>query len=240
MTRHLFFFVLLVVSVGCSEYSPPDTVARLATSSPSNAQGSTASTTTTSGSQTSTSTVSGGSTTTSGSMSNAGSSSSIQTMPRAVTYRNFILGLYLTMYGRAADPEGYDYWLTQLGVSRVQAVLLVPNDAITFLANSFAANTAFDNSYGSISNSQFVEALYLNSSRHNSDPAGLAYWTDSLNSLVATGFSIKNARATICAQFVVALLVWDASKNQNLQADVLQLAIERQAVFFKLIDNQNL
>ena len=92
--------------------------------------------------------------------------------------------LYETTLNRDPDPGGFDYWVSQLRSG------MTLDDA----ANGFTGSPEFQNTYGSLDDTQFVTLLYGNALHRAPDPGGLSYWLNLLNtgtsrSDVVLGFS---------------------------------------------------
>jgi hypothetical protein len=96
-----------------------------------------------------------------------------------------VIRLYQAYFLRRPDTAGYDYWVGQrrAGVS------------LNEISAAFAASAEFRTIYGSLSNRQFVERVYLNVLGRPGDATGITYWTGQLDSRarnrgqVMTGFS---------------------------------------------------
>jgi len=112
-----------------------------------------------------------------------------------------IVRLYRAFFLRQPDQGGYQYWLGQYknGVS------------YQTISNAFTASPEFTNRYGSTSNSQFVDRVYLNVLGRNPDAAGKNYWLNQLSRGMSRGqlmlqFSespeFKNRTKTLVASFV--------------------------------------
>jgi hypothetical protein len=92
--------------------------------------------------------------------------------------------LYEATLDRHGDPVGLNNWSAQLDAG-VQ---------LSTVAIGFTNSAEFQNTYGSLDNSQFVNQLYLNVLDRPADPGGLANWVSFLNSgwtrgQVVVGFS---------------------------------------------------
>ncbi|MEB3192518.1 MAG: DUF4214 domain-containing protein [Snowella sp.] len=88
-----------------------------------------------------------------------------------------ISGLYVSYFGRAADPSGYQYWNQQLksGLS------------LEAIADSFGTSTEAQTLYPYLKTppsgdaSTFIESIYQNSFARAADTNGLNYWTSLLS-----------------------------------------------------------
>jgi Ca2+-binding RTX toxin-like protein len=79
--------------------------------------------------------------------------------------------LYDAAFNRTPDKPGLAYWIWQAdeGASFIE------------IASAFSGGIEFQNKYGTLSNNQFVEQLYLNVLDRAGEAAGLAYWQWQLN-----------------------------------------------------------
>ena len=84
----------------------------------------------------------------------------------AIAYR-----MYDSAFGRAPDSPGQNGWTTAL-----QKGLSVAD-----MASGFAASPEFVATYGPLNNQQFVEQLYRNVLDREGEAAGVAGWTNALN-----------------------------------------------------------
>lgn len=88
---------------------------------------------------------------------------------RSMTGRNAILArLYLAAFDRAPDASGFDYWLS-LRIHTID------------IAAYFVASAEFHNTYGALSNSSFVDRVYMNVLGRGADTKGARYWTSLLD-----------------------------------------------------------
>ena len=96
--------------------------------------------------------------------------------PTAVTMfeQDQIYRLYLAAFDRTPDAAGLAYW--------IGTPLTVPQ-----IASYFVTSPEFLAKYGSLSNTQFVQQLYLNILGRTGDAAGVTYWISVLNSGVTRG-----------------------------------------------------
>jgi hypothetical protein len=111
--------------------------------------------------------------------------------------------LYTAYFRRLPDKGGLDYWV---GLYRGGFPL---GDISTHFANS----AEFQRTYGTLSNSAFVQLVYNNVLGRAPDSGGLAYWTDILNSgwprgVVMTGFSESEEYRDNVANEMVVIMVY--------------------------------
>jgi hypothetical protein len=82
-----------------------------------------------------------------------------------VRYRDLAARLYLATFGRPADPEGLQYWWAQLS-----------RRSLISVAAFFARSSEFVDTYGALSDADFVEQIYQNVLHRGPDAAGADYW----------------------------------------------------------------
>jgi len=99
-----------------------------------------------------------------------------------------IVRLYFAYFLRIPDSMGLQYWISEYSNGR----------SLESISDGFAASNEFQQTYGSLTNGQFVTLLYQNVLGRNPDPVGYAYWLGQLNSGTLTqgqvmlGFSESN------------------------------------------------
>jgi probable HAF family extracellular repeat protein len=159
-----------------------------------------------------------------------------------------ILGLYAALYNRAADFFGYSYWVGIDGqqpdaggvtVANAGTTAVTLNDA-QVLGQAFVNTQAtfFNATYGSLTDSQFINALYVNIGGNAGDPGGVAYWQNLLQQAEAGGASVQAARAGLVGQFVHDLIDYDLTPGAaalGLTAAQYQEAQTRQATINDII-----
>ncbi|MGH1573439.1 DUF4214 domain-containing protein [Methylobacterium sp. P31] len=79
--------------------------------------------------------------------------------------------LYYTMLGRAPDAIGLTYWTDKLA----------HGGSASDLAQGFLNSPENQATYGKLSNSAYVDALYVNALGRHAESNGLAYWTAHLD-----------------------------------------------------------
>lgn len=110
-----------------------------------------------------------------------------------------VIRLYQAYFLRIPDLSGLNFWTNRYrnGTWTLSAI-----------SQSFATSSEFINRYGSLTNQQFVEQVYLNVLDRAGDPSGITYWTNQLNSgnrnrgQVMLEFSESNENKTDEARFV--------------------------------------
>ncbi|MFH0726822.1 MAG: LamG-like jellyroll fold domain-containing protein, partial [Pseudomonadota bacterium] len=108
-----------------------------------------------------------------------------------MTQRQFIEGIYVAYWGRAADPGGLDYWEGFYTAGTLDFAGIAENFAIS--DEGKAAYTYFDTVFNHPENpitdemrQDFVEAIYQNLFDRAPDAEGLAYWMGILESGATT------------------------------------------------------
>jgi uncharacterized protein YkwD len=80
--------------------------------------------------------------------------------------------LYLAYFGRDPDFAGLMFWANQIRAGY----------SVKGVSQSFATSSEFQQQYGSLSNSAFVDRVYRNVLGRAADSGGLSYWVSQLNS----------------------------------------------------------
>jgi S-layer protein len=151
-----------------------------------------------------------------------------------------INGLYVAVYGRAADGPGIDYWCGQLGITAATAAsTLVTPAQETLLGQAFVntQSTYFNLQYGALTDLQFIQALYVNIGGNTGDANGVQYWFSLLQTAEGASPSaaqILAARAGLVGQFVHDMLSIDLTGGQaasGLSASDYAAAVARQQQF---------
>jgi hypothetical protein len=152
-----------------------------------------------------------------------------------------INGLYVAVYGRAADGPGITYWCGTLGVSVAAAALTqvtLPQQIALGQAFVNTQSTYFLTLYPTTMNDiTFVQQLYTNIGGNTGDAGGIAYWFSLLQAAegpAPTAAQITAARAAIVGQFTYGLLSTDLTVGAaalGLSASDYAAAVARQAEF---------
>lgn len=119
--------------------------------------------------------------------------------------------LYTAVFNRLPDPSGLEYWIKK---RRAGATL---NE----VAAAMTASGEFTNTYGNLSNGQFVDLVYQNVLKRPPDSSGRSYWVNKLNSgfkrsAMMAQFSESNEFTTKSRQLMTTAVVWrlgHGSKN---------------------------
>ena len=109
-----------------------------------------------------------------------------------VTIQQSVAALYVAVFNRAPDAAGLNAWT---------AVITSGQQTFAQVAAGFAAHEVFTAGIGTLSNTDFVAALYQNILGSAGDAGGIANWSDQLNA----GMS----KADVAALFVQAALTVD-------------------------------
>jgi serralysin len=83
-----------------------------------------------------------------------------------------VFRIYQATLDRAPDEQGFLYWVDQIITSGVNLLSIV---------SGFVGSVEFQQTYGSVSASQFVTLLYNNVLNRSPDQAGLDYWIAALS-----------------------------------------------------------
>lgn len=109
-----------------------------------------------------------------------------------VTIQQSVAALYVAVFNRAPDAAGLNAWT---------AVITSGQQTFAQVAAGFAAHEVFTAGIGTLSNTDFVAALYQNILGSAGDAGGIANWSNQLNA----GMS----KADVAALFVQAALTVD-------------------------------
>ncbi len=89
----------------------------------------------------------------------------------APTDIGIVYRLYQSALDRVPDASGLQYWSQQL---------MSGAETEAQLAQNFTSSSEFQSKYGSLSNGDYVNALYNNVLGRSADSSGYAYWTNAL------------------------------------------------------------
>ena len=134
---------------------------------------------------------------------------------KSVISASKIAGLYVAYFDRAPDLEGLNYW-------KNNANLVGSKTTLKELSAIFATHPIFISTYNSMSNSEFVEAIYKNVLNKAGDEEGIAYWTNYLGD--------GKSRSDMVSDFVETSLKEEVIRENfpNLESKMLKTAQERQ------------
>jgi hypothetical protein len=124
------------------------------------------------------------------------------------TNREQVLELYTTMFNRAADASGLNYWANEMDNN---------NWIIADIASSFAQQTEYQTAFPTSDNTTFITTIYNNLLERAPETEGLNYWVSELD----TG-KIAPEHATLA-------IINGAKSNPNAQLDA-QLIANKTAV----------
>ncbi|MCU1372599.1 MAG: domain protein beta Propeller [Ilumatobacteraceae bacterium] len=116
--------------------------------------------------------------------------------------RGPVIRLYWSFFLRAPDKSGMAYWL-----AKSENGMNLPT-----MAERFAVSSEFANSYGKLSDTDFVELVYGNVLQRKADAAGLAHWVAKLQTGMTRGgmmtqFSESSEGKRVMAPYVDVLLL---------------------------------
>ncbi len=135
------------------------------------------------------------------------------------TISKAITAVYVGMYNRAADQDGYNWWLNGFGGNPDAPVTA---DQMQSLAAGFANNPYFTSAYPeSMSNTDFINQLYVNIGGNAGDTAGVGYWEDRLQAL-------EGDRVSMVAEFIYGFISIDLTSQGSLSATDYSQAKQRQ------------
>ncbi|MEZ5204988.1 MAG: DUF4214 domain-containing protein [Acidimicrobiales bacterium] len=133
-----------------------------------------------------------------------------------------LVRLYLAFFKRPPDPDGFAYWQRQLDAGK----------GLINAARKFADSSEFKRTYGSLTNSQFIDLVYANVLDRAPDPTGKAWWLTRLDN------GTKN-RGDVMINFS------ESTENQRKRANAVavfrmhRVMIEKfpsKTMFFSLLD----
>lgn len=103
----------------------------------------------------------------------------------ATTYHAAIQALYVAYFNRPADFAGLNYWET---------VVEAAAGSTAAVSAQFAASAEFKAEYGTKSNAQVINQVYMNLFGRAAEPDGLFYWT---SGIAAGNFTVDQAVTVI-------------------------------------------
>jgi hypothetical protein len=134
-----------------------------------------------------------------------------------------IMGLYAALYNRAADAGGYEFWVAVAAAQPDMHGLTLANagtapvsaaDAQVLGAGFVHSQSAFfDQTYGNLSDSDFINAMYVNIGGKPGEEGGVQFWASVLQAAENAGQSQQDARAGVVGQFVQILSGYDINNR---------------------------
>jgi len=100
---------------------------------------------------------------------------------------DWVQKFYIAYYGRAADPDGQDYWACRMDGEGGQ---------LSSIIDAFGESDEFVQRIGSLTTSEQIKNIYLNLFNRTPDSAELSYWATELDSGRITLASIAIAILT--------------------------------------------
>src|SRR6185437_8878280 len=147
-------------------------------------------------------------------------------------YNQVVEELYVSYFGRPADPTGltnFSARLAQAGApTDIQSLVTVYNNnsnaTVTALVNSFGTSAESEALYGTGDNSAFLTQIYVNVLGRAPDPDGFSFWLAALNSNKVTyGGAALNVMAGALAD---ATQSTQGGQDQTLVNDHITVAID--------------
>ena len=114
------------------------------------------------------------------------------------TNKQIISALYVATFNRAPDQTGLNFWDASFTSDSAAA--------ISQLAAGFTSHPVFTETYGSLSNLAFVQAIYTNVLGAAGDEAGILFWNNALNAgLSRSNFLAAFVKSALSADLDAAL-----------------------------------
>ena len=134
---------------------------------------------------------------------------------------DLIHGSYITIFNRAADPQGALFWSQNLGFANIGAAAAAPGSlaladqlgAIFYAAAGSVFNTLYPTT---IFDSEFIDAVYTNLGNSPADLQGAAFWANRL--MVLEGQNPGNpqlARAIVASEIAFVLQTFDPTDSRS-------------------------
>ena len=110
----------------------------------------------------------------------------------------------MAFFGRAADFEGFNFWLDEFDRGLIFGK--TPKQLFADIASSFGISDEAKALYGFLQDPQhatsaqvgnFLDSVYENLFNRAPDPVGLAYWVDQINKTLASGSFVGNVLVDI-------------------------------------------
>lgn len=128
-------------------------------------------------------------------------------MAITVEMRTQVSELYVALFGRAPDGEGFGFWVGELDSGK----------SLTDVANTMYATAPARAYYPAfLTNGEIIESFYQNVLGRAADAEGLVFWTAKLNAAGATPGSVINEMITVVAKSNPADLSAEGVVSQNL------------------------
>jgi hypothetical protein len=134
--------------------------------------------------------------------------------------------VYIAYFGRAGDPMGKNFWVNELTAS---GDTVVPG--LTGVAAAFSQQPEAMAQYPLLANPQgagqadiqvFINAIYQNLFRHTADANGLAFWTNEVNAIIATGDPLQIANGI--GQMAISIALGAQGTDQTVLANKVTAA----------------
>ncbi len=125
--------------------------------------------------------------------------------------RQWVIAFYVAYWNRAADPDGLNYWLSQIARGSVDVPAVAENFGLSQEAKDLYFYLRSPDTATNADVEAFVRSVYRSLLNREPDQAGLVYWVDVLNRGVATpGLVIGNMiHAAIAGNSTDWLIIWN-------------------------------
>ena len=129
--------------------------------------------------------------------------------------------IYIAYFGRAGDPKGVNFWVNEL---TAVGDTVIPG--MTGVAAAFSLQPEAMAQYPLLANPQgasqtdiqvFINAIYQNLFDRSADQKGLAFWTNEVNTIFATGDPLTIANGI--GQMAVSIAVGAQGTDQTVLAN---------------------
>jgi hypothetical protein len=90
-----------------------------------------------------------------------------------VDFSNYVQAIYIAYYGRPADPLGMAYWASDLAAN---------HGDLSGIINAFANSTEAEENFGLLSDSEIINAIYLQTLNRYADTEGMAFYLSRVES----------------------------------------------------------
>ncbi|MFZ6781341.1 DUF4214 domain-containing protein [Undibacterium sp. Ji83W] len=160
----------------------------------------------------------------------AGINAALNTKP-AVYARTQVASLFIMMFGREADLDGFDHW-----AERIPAIDAPLADRVMFVQNMISGDAAHTLEAYSLNDTDFINKIYTNAFGQQPDAAGRNYWLQQLGSksraevILGILYDTQNSPASASADATTQLQfrLNQKSFNEKLSSALNHLAVLEQ------------
>ncbi|WP_395010431.1 tandem-95 repeat protein, partial [Undibacterium sp.] len=130
--------------------------------------------------------------------------------------RTQVAQLYVSLFGRAPEADGFNYWCSELGKGKTFQQIAQE------MFNVEPSRAWYPTS---LSNQEIVSKFYVNVLGRTADVDGLNYWTSRLNTETNTGSAASKAiaKGTVIAEMLTAIVTYNGTISSALQSQSLFL-----------------